>query len=450
MFRWLTPRCPVGTRFKAWTESRFDRLVELAGMPRLTSAELLLPTRQYFPEAFDPPPHEPEQILARVAEYLQLDVGEVGVRILPEEQQAWDATREQTAWNEPLVHVPETTLADAEALVALTACELSRIYLAQREAYTADDAEGPWAAELLAVVLGAGVFVANATIGEEHANQISLWRSMQLRRRGHLPARVIGYALALFAWARDERPRWTSYLRPDAARALTVGLRYLRRTGDSLFSPFSPRSQGEAVSPALELLAERLAKATPAERVAAMWEIAERGETSDAVERALVGCTSHRDAELRAEALRTLAAVGARSPQTEEAAAHALADADEDVRSAATRAAAALAPSSDQLIHDLAFLLEDASGEVVCGAAAALACYGRRADGQIDRILAALRRGLVLCHDPIVAAAVGALCAAAVDPAYCLCEKFSEDPEMLDQAVRALRDYGPGDDGAIE
>ena len=62
------------------------------------------------------------------------------------------------------------------------------------------------------------------------------WSWWRIERQGYLPSRMVGYALALFAFVRgEERPEWTGHLRLDAAAALRAGLNYLRRTDDSLF-----------------------------------------------------------------------------------------------------------------------------------------------------------------------------------------------------------------------
>src|SRR5262245_12856437 len=55
MLGWLlpTPRCPVGTLVKAWTERRMLWLSEQFGRDRLLGAEILLPRPPFFPDADD-------------------------------------------------------------------------------------------------------------------------------------------------------------------------------------------------------------------------------------------------------------------------------------------------------------------------------------------------------------------------------------------------------------
>src|SRR5262249_56985026 len=119
-----------------------------------------------------------------------------------------------------------------------------------------------------------GIFGANASLMEfEEGDSTGAWWTAL--RQGALPARVFGYAMALFAWLRDERsPAWARVLRPDAAEALIAGLRYLRRTGDSLFRPDVVGVT--RVQDPDEVMA-RLASGTASARLAALWDVPEQG-----------------------------------------------------------------------------------------------------------------------------------------------------------------------------
>lgn len=52
MFGWFSPKCPVRTAEKTWTERRMLWLVERFGLERLRLAEVILPTDDYFPERY--------------------------------------------------------------------------------------------------------------------------------------------------------------------------------------------------------------------------------------------------------------------------------------------------------------------------------------------------------------------------------------------------------------
>jgi hypothetical protein len=439
MFNLFAPRCPLGAWEQAWTETRFASLVRIVGLPRLQSATVLLPTTEFFPrELIARPPHSPQKLLRVLQRHLGLDVGNAQVRLTHRGANA-PLLLGSTTWSEPSIEVGEPLLRDAEALIAALVCELSRVYLARGGHYRADDPDGPWVAELLTVVLGAGVFVANTVMREEYQHLGYAWR-WSMERRGNVPARMLGYAMALFAWARNERPRWSGHLRQDAAAALAEGLRYLQRGGDSLFDPQQLYAPREAPSPTE--LVQVLQSGKPARRMQALWQLAGQPGAGSAAEPALLRCLRDRNADLREEALRVLAALGVKSSAAIEALQTVLHDDEPAVRRTAAQAVAELRPDSRSLMQGVACLLEDPSPDVVAAAATALASFGRQADGQLNLVLQALRRGLVACQEPVVAAAVEALSAIAADPAYCLCEALSDDGELLDRAVRALRAYG--------
>src|SRR5688572_4378912 len=52
MFGWFGPKCPLGTWEKTWTETRMCWLAQKLGVERLLRAEVILPTEQHFPDAY--------------------------------------------------------------------------------------------------------------------------------------------------------------------------------------------------------------------------------------------------------------------------------------------------------------------------------------------------------------------------------------------------------------
>src|SRR5262249_35083345 len=76
-----------------------------------------------------------------------------------------------------------------------------------------------------------------------------------------------GYALAVFAWLRQERePAWAAHLRPNVRAVFKEGLAYLFKTGDARFDP---EGKGDG-RPVAELLAE-LKHPSAGVRMTAVW-----------------------------------------------------------------------------------------------------------------------------------------------------------------------------------
>jgi len=90
--------------------------------------------------------------------------------------------------------------------------------------------------DLLTVFLGFGVFNANA------AFQFSQYTSVYSQgwsagRLGYLPEQVWGYALARFAFERDEmNPEWSQYLSTNIRAYFKASMKWLRSSGERLHS----------------------------------------------------------------------------------------------------------------------------------------------------------------------------------------------------------------------
>ncbi len=147
-----------------------------------------------------------------------------------------------------IVHVAEQQLDDPESLTATMAHQLAHAWLPSEALTWRDVREREWLADLVAVCLGLGVFMAQAVI-RDMSDAEGHFRCRSMRRFGYLPARRVGYAMALFAWVRGEtRPAWRTELRLDAQVAFANGLRYLQRTEDSVFTCRNRQSPARAAS----------------------------------------------------------------------------------------------------------------------------------------------------------------------------------------------------------
>ena len=119
----------------------------------------------------------------------------------------------------------EGTGRDSQTAVAELVHAMARAALVNVRYPAASDGDLDSTAELLSMLVGYGVVCANTA---------------QSRRT--LPARIWGYALALFAHARREiGADWPAHLHPDPQVHFQAGLRYLRRGGESLFEPAGAR-----------------------------------------------------------------------------------------------------------------------------------------------------------------------------------------------------------------
>jgi hypothetical protein len=272
MWNWLrgTPRCPVTAAEKTAIDTGFQRLLERFGWPRLTTAALILPTPEYFPDPFGGQPQDIRTLLDRVCGYVGIDPGLIELELyketLPhgeyyEPEKVADCRFEQEGekfrlWLEAS-HAQEPL-----SLVALLARELALVELVGRQQLPLTEEEQKAVAELRAVYLGLGhvclgnaepirqmaelytiylglgLFTANAALYEQHWHELDQRNNYRMGCHGALSMPMYGYALVLYAWLRDEqKPAWAGELRLDVRKPFKESLSYLQTTGDALVKP---------------------------------------------------------------------------------------------------------------------------------------------------------------------------------------------------------------------
>lgn len=307
MFGWFAPKCPLNVLEKTWTEWRMRWLADQFGVGRLLQAKVILPTEEYFPSPLGSDPKSPRYLLDRLCAYMGVPPSSISLEIVPDEQMPGAAGLYHQR-KRSLICVALSQLTDPVRLLATLTHELAHELLLGGGILSADVSDHEWVTDLLPVFLGTGISLANATI-QDSSGYSGTWSWWSISRQGYLPSRMFGYAFALFAFVRGEtEPTWAEHLRLDARSSLQAGLRYLHKTGDSLFHPDTIHTP---LSPLTETLAiERLRTGTPTVRLATLWDIPRAALTSPEVLEAVKACLKDRDSHLIAEAARTLAIFG--------------------------------------------------------------------------------------------------------------------------------------------
>jgi hypothetical protein len=193
------------------------------------------------------------------------------------------------------IHVAESQLEDLETLIATLAHESAHALLLGQDRLTGEEKDHEHVTDLVMVYSGMGIFAANTAV-QHHT------------RQGYLPARVFGYAFALFAWIRHESsPPWAAYLGSDAADTFGKGLKYLSKTTDCLFDretvdrKLSNRSEHELLS--------SLDDASESVQLAAIHELREQATPTTDVVDAIARLLRHENPILCCEAAQALGAI---------------------------------------------------------------------------------------------------------------------------------------------
>jgi hypothetical protein len=326
-------------------------------------------------------------------------------------------------------------------LISTMAHELAHCVLLGQKWLTGDEADHEFITDLFPVVRGLGIFPANSAVYESNYSDgtITQW---SVGKQGYMPARMFGYALALFAWLRGEpQPRWSRHLREDARTPLQRGLRYLQKTRHALLRP-----AGREVAFAEEHhapLSQRLRSAIPGVRMAAFWQLRRpsRPELAAAEWDALVDCLDHSDPVLQSEAAYALTIYPRADADVADKLLRVLDNCgdDNDVRIAMAVALGTQDGTAPDTAAELARLLGHASPRVQIAALTALRQQGRAVEpAAFPRVIQVFHQALVACNDAVAAHAVQTLNAICESPRTRIAQYFQgRDPDLQRMAKAA-------------
>src|SRR5262249_55310463 len=80
MFGFSSKNCPVSDDVRGWVEQRSAWCVKTFGMPALRARVMILPTPEFFPDAYDCTEEAGGRLFLRICEYAQIDPGRVELR----------------------------------------------------------------------------------------------------------------------------------------------------------------------------------------------------------------------------------------------------------------------------------------------------------------------------------------------------------------------------------
>jgi hypothetical protein len=433
MFGWLFPRPPLDALEKAWVETRLLALARRFGLARMLDASVVLPTLDFLGGKWDGTPEDVRQLMQRLMDHLRVDTPGLELEICGDDHMCCAAGNCAAG----IIRVAQQQLNDPDAVVATLAHELAYSLLPAEVRLGRNTRESEWLTDLLPVFLGLGIFMANAVI-RESSDQEGQARLRLLRRQGFLPARMVGYAMALFTWVRGETdPPWQTALRLDALAAYAGGLRYLERTSDSVFT-YERASLPDHPSPTAQLL-QQLASGSPSARVATLWELREPRHGAQAAH-AVVKCLHDRRPAIRQEAAQTLGYYGEHARQAIAPLIDLLHDVQYSVRSSAATALGVLGHDIDTVLPQLAELLRDPDREVVSSAATALRNFGAQGLAAAPVVLSALKAALIRCDHALIDVLSHTLFAMDPDPTDRIMQFFADDYELREQLVHIMVD----------
>jgi hypothetical protein len=417
-------KCPLGTWDKTATEFRMQWFADKLGPERMRSAPVVVPTEQFFPPDYEPTAKHALEYKNIVAGLMQLDPMSCRLEVCDPTQLS-GATAQYDHSKDPVIRLSESALEDPVALIFTLAHQLAQHILMEGNHINGDSPDPAHVVDLSTVFFGFGVFAANSTVRESPAT-----------RQYYVTSQVIGYALALITWRRgDTDQAWSIALRPDAREGMQNGLKYLRKTSDSIFQPDVPADQYWIEAESLR----RLESGSASFRLAALWYLNKREPLSEQAVAPITQCLRDRDADVRASAASILRWASA-SDELAEALYQATTDRHDQVRQSAAETIGYVGVSDEALRESLISLLSDPNDSVFRSAASSLAKLGEADDEVTGALLRRMRSALISCNYPWAEEITRIIARMRDDFSECIQSYFSDDEQLQHQATEVLEE----------
>lgn len=337
-----------------------------------------------------------------------------------------------------VIRVSDEMLSQPPDLAATLAHEVAHQILANSNQHQVD---GPredfeWLTDLATAYLGMGIYQANCAM-QSRSSSDGAWSYWHARKSGYLPARIMGYAMALRCWVKGEQPHWAYHLTADPASALKQGFKYVTRTNDSIFRPdtwMQPRS-----TPSLPATIPKIASGPPSQRLCALWDLERFDDVSPALD-TLKNCAVDKCPDIREQSLAVLATLGDAAGDLEYELERAAEDSSASVRAQAGWTAAETNQPVEFVCEMLSQLMRDEDKQVILWASSAAASIGTNAAGTIPALLKAANRAIVKCEDAYCEHLFSNLLDLTETPTESIREFYSEfgDTELQQRALQIL------------
>jgi hypothetical protein len=248
MFGSKKTECPIQPEMRLWMENAFLWLAKQFGTEEIAHKKILLPSSDCFPVDFDGSKDSLNQTAEIIAQQMEIDInsleleifdqttqeiqGDFGYRIFTkmEKDEGQSAGRfyDKTEDGKYQIFVERKNLKIPETLVAVIAHEFAHIKILGEKRLDFNDEH---LTDLATVVLGVGIFNANSAF-----KQYSGFDGWGYRSVGYLKQREWGYALALYAYYRNEtNPEWLKYLTPNLKSDFRKSESYINANPDKIF-----------------------------------------------------------------------------------------------------------------------------------------------------------------------------------------------------------------------
>lgn len=220
--------CPIPEENRIWMEEAFTWLLDQFDREKVITRKILRPVTDDFPVTFNQTEDDAYALLPLIASQMEIDpalieldfydqslmefgsaAGKIFSQQTPGEKYSAGLYRNRQSQGKFRVSIEAAQLKNTENLVATLAHEFAHIKLIGEKRITEND---EYLTDLVPVIFGLGIFNANASFRFYTSNE-----SWGYQQQGYLKQQDWGYALALYAFIRNESetPAWIDFLAPN-------------------------------------------------------------------------------------------------------------------------------------------------------------------------------------------------------------------------------------------
>ena len=242
--------CPIDPEMRLWMENSFLWLATQFGHENIAAKPMLYPTPEHFPIRYDGSNESLAKTAEIVARQMEIDINEINIDTYEQNIQEFSGDFGHRIWteidkdsDEKLaaglyfdkndqgkydILIEKKNLNEAENLVATLAHEFSHIKILGEKRLNFNDEQ---LTDLTPVVFGLGIFNANSSYKEHNS-----FDSYGHNSIGYLKQREWGYALALYAFFRqEENPDWIKFLTPNIKSDFKKSMDFINANTDKVF-----------------------------------------------------------------------------------------------------------------------------------------------------------------------------------------------------------------------
>ncbi len=236
-------RCPLTPGDERWVHESARRLVHALSLTRVQDAQVLQPIPDHIPNIHDRKDESIQRVFASTARFIGVDPRKIRLQVYDDPVEVMRRRLRLQPAGElggcilgtydvergPRIRISRDSIRDISGLVATVSHELAHHVLISELRFDPRDADHEPITDLAMVFLGLGWFGAKGSVIDVQWTGGG-YEGYEYGKNGYLPPQLWGYALAIFAWLREERrPTWSKGLSSTVRACMKRGLRYLAK-----------------------------------------------------------------------------------------------------------------------------------------------------------------------------------------------------------------------------